>query len=268
MDLDRYRIKPGARIKLADIDTRDADGVPDDKEELGRCNEKTQERLAELQELLFAEHQRKLLIVLQGMDTSGKDGTVRHVMGGFNPSGVRVVPFRKPTEPELEHDFLWRVHAQVPATGEVVVFNRSHYEDVLIVRVRELVPAEVWRARYDQINDFERMLTESGTIVLKFFLHISKEEQRERLQERIDDPKKRWKFQHGDLAERALWKDYQKAYEDALTKTSTEHAPWYIVPADRKKVRNYIVGTVIEKTMDDLGMKYPEPDLSEVVIEE
>src|SRR6185436_13222684 len=142
MDLDRYRIKPGARIKLANIDTRDADGVPDDKEELGRRNEKTQERLADL----------------QGMDTSGKDGTVRHVMGGFNPSGVRVVPFRKPTEPELEHDFLWRVHAQVPATGEVVVFNRSHYEDVLIVRVRELVPAEVWRARYDQINDFERML--------------------------------------------------------------------------------------------------------------
>jgi PPK2 family polyphosphate:nucleotide phosphotransferase len=267
MDIDRYRVKPGSRVKLADVDTRDADGVPDDKDELARRNEEIQERLGELQELLYAEHQRKLLIVLQGMDTSGKDGTVRHVMAGFNPSGVRVVPFRKPTEPELEHDFLWRVHAQVPGKGEVVVFNRSHYEDVLVVRVHELVPAEVWRARYDQINDFERMLTESGTIVLKFFLHISMEEQRERLQERIDDPRKRWKFQHGDLAERKLWKDYQKAYEDALQKTSTEYAPWYIVPADRKKVRNFIAGTVIEKTLDGLGMKYPEPDLSDIVIE-
>jgi len=267
MDLDRYRIKPGARIKLADIDTRDADGVPDDKEELGRCNEKTQERLAELQELLFAEHQRKLLIVLQGMDTSGKDGTVRHVMGGFNPSGVRVVPFRKPTEPELEHDFLWRVHAQVPATGEVVVFNRSHYEDVLIVRVRELVPAEVWRARYDQINDFERMLQENGTVILKFFLHISRDEQRKRLQARVDDPKKCWKFQHGDLEERKFWKDYMDAYEDALSKTSTDWAPWYIVPANQKWYRNHLVGSIVVETLDKLHLKFPKCDLSGVVVE-
>jgi PPK2 family polyphosphate:nucleotide phosphotransferase len=209
----------------------------------------------------------KLLIVLQGMDTSGKDGTIRHVMGGFNAQSTRVASFRKPSLDELEHDFLWRIHRQVPAAGEIVVFNRSHYEDVLVVRVHNLVPKEEWQKRYAQIRDFERMLTETGTVILKFFLHITKDEQRARLQTRLDDPTKRWKFQSGDLEERKFWKEYQRAYEDALSKTSTEEAPWYVVPANQKWYRNYVVGSIVVKTLDDLQMKYPNPDLSKVVVE-
>ncbi len=223
--------------------------------------EKLTDKLGKLQELLFAEHKHKLLVVLQGMDTSGKDGTVRHVMRGVSPQSVRAVSFKKPTQAELEHDFLWRVHANVPASGEIVIFNRSHYEDVLIVRVHELVHEKIWRKRYDQINDFERMLAESGTTILKFFLHISNEEQRQRLQARLDDPTKRWKFQHGDIEERMLWNDYMKAYQDALEKTSTQWAPWTVVPADKKWVRNFVVAKMIVETLDDFGMKYPQPDL-------
>ncbi len=200
-------------------------------------------------------------VVLQGMDTSGKDGSVRHVMRGVSPQSVRAVSFKKPTEIELAHDFLWRVHAQVPAAGEIAIFNRSHYEDVLVVRVHSLVPEPVWRKRYAQIRDFERMLAETGTTILKFFLHIGKEEQRERLEARIKDPTKRWKFQHGDLEERKLWGEYTKAYEDALEETSSGDAPWIIVPANKKWFRNYVVAKTIVETLDGLKMKYPAPDL-------
>jgi PPK2 family polyphosphate:nucleotide phosphotransferase len=188
-------------------------------------------------------------------------------MGGFNPQSTRVVAFGRPTTEELAHDYLWRVHRQVPGKGEIVVFNRSHYEDVLVVRVHELVPKSIWGKRYEQINAFEEVLSESGTVILKFFLHISKDEQRARLQARIDDPSKRWKFQHGDLEERKFWAEYRRAYEDALSKTSTEHAPWYIVPADQKWYRNYVVGSVVAGALQDLNLKYPEPDLSDVTVE-
>jgi len=256
----RYRVKPGKKFDLDDIDPGETELAS--KNAATEQNAKMQGRLADLQELLYAEHKHKILIVLQGRDTSGKDGTVRHVMGGFNPAGVHVVSFKKPTQVELDHGYLWRVHAQVPASGDIVVFNRSHYEDVLIVRVHSLVPKDVWSKRYDQINDFERMLSETGTTVLKFFLHISKEEQRKRLEERVQDPAKRWKFQHTDIEERKLWDDYVKAYEVALEKTSTNWAPWYIVPANTKWYRNYVVGSIICQAMEKLKMRYPEPDLS------
>jgi PPK2 family polyphosphate:nucleotide phosphotransferase len=263
----RYRIDPDSKVRLKDYDPDDTSafdgGKKDGKAEVAQIGE----RLDELQELLYAEHKHKVLLLLQGMDTSGKDGTVRHVIGPMNPQGVRIVSFKKPTEDELAHDFLWRVHAQVPGAGELVVFNRSHYEDVLVVRVHNLVDEKVWRARYDQINDFERMLTESGTTIVKCFLHISRDEQRERLQARIDDPSKRWKFQHGDVEERKFWDEYQEAYEDVLSKTSTEHAPWYVIPANAKWYRDYLVASLLLDAMEELTMKYPEPDLSAEVIE-
>jgi PPK2 family polyphosphate:nucleotide phosphotransferase len=263
----RYRIKPGTKVDLDDFDPDDTSLVPGGKKAAADETDKLLEKLHDLQELLFAEHQRKLLVVLQGMDTSGKDGTVRHVMGAFDPAGVRVVSFKKPTDEELAHDFLWRVHAKTPGKGEVVVFNRSHYEDVLVVRVHDLVPKNVWKKRYEQINEFEQMMAENGTIILKFFLHISKSEQKKRLQERIDDPTKRWKFQHGDIEERKLWSEYRNAYEDALTKTSTSWAPWWIIPANTKWYRNYLVGKILVDTLGKLDMQYPQPDLSEEVIE-
>jgi PPK2 family polyphosphate:nucleotide phosphotransferase len=263
----RYRIKPGDRVSLDDYDPEETSLVKGGKKEASEKNETIKQRLSELQELLYAEHKHKVLVVLQGMDTSGKDGTVRHVMGGgFNPASVRVVSFKKPTDEELSHDFLWRVHAKTPASGEIAVFNRSHYEDVLVVRVHKLVPENVWKKRYDHINDFERVLTDSGTTIIKFFLHISKGEQKKRLQERIKDPTKRWKFQHGDIEERKLWKEYRKAYEDALEKTSTQWAPWIVVPANEKWYRNYIVATALVDALERLNMKYPRPDLSGVVI--
>jgi PPK2 family polyphosphate:nucleotide phosphotransferase len=260
-----HRIKPGQSVDLDDFDPDDTALLS--KTEGAKKNPKIQERIGELQELLYAGHAHKVLIILQGMDTSGKDGTIRHVMSAVNPQGLRVVSFKKPTDEELDHDFLWRVHARVPGNGEMVLFNRSHYEDVLIVRVHNLVPATMWKQRYDQINDFERMLVESGTLILKFFLHISKDEQRKRLQARIEDRTKRWKFQHGDLEERKLWAQYRKAYEDALQKTSTTAAPWYVVPANAKWHRNYVVGSVIVDALEALKMKYPRPNLSREVID-
>jgi PPK2 family polyphosphate:nucleotide phosphotransferase len=264
-DLKRYRVKPGSKIDLDEFDP-DEKKVIDDKETAIEKSAKIQERLGDLQELLYAEHKHKVLIVLQGMDTSGKDSTVRHVMGAFDPAGVRVVSFKKPTQSEVEHDFLWRVHQNVPGSGEITVFNRSHYEDVLVVRVHNLVPKDLWKKRYAHINDFERMLADHGTTILKFFLHISRDEQRKRLEERIKDPKKRWKFQHGDIEERKLWNNYMAAYRDALEKTSTNWAPWHIVPANTKWYRNYIVGNVILSALEKLKMRYPEPDLSNEVI--
>jgi PPK2 family polyphosphate:nucleotide phosphotransferase len=262
----KYLVRPGQRTSLSDYDPDDTSLVPGGKDEAKTKNSATQARLAELQELLYAGHERKLLIVLQGMDTSGKDGTIRHVMVGFNPVGTRIVSFKKPSLEEVDHDYLWRVHRQVPGKGEVAVFNRSHYEDVLIVRVHNLVPKSTWQKRYDQIKAFEQMLYDEGTVILKVFLHISKQEQRARLQARIEDPTKRWKFQQGDLDERELWKDYQRAYEDALSRTSTESAPWYVVPANQKWYRNYVVGSIVADVLESLHMKYPEPDLSGIVI--
>jgi len=254
-------------MRIANLATDGAELAPGDKDTTQKATEKLVVRLGELQELLYAEHRHKMLIVLQGMDTSGKDGTVRKVLRETSPQGVRVVSFKKPTEVELDHDYLWRIHAQVPASGELVVFNRSQYEDVLVVRVHSLVPPKVWRQRYDQINEFERMLSECGTTILKFFLHISRDEQRERLQARLDDPTKHWKFQHGDLDERKLWNDYMRAYEDVLNRTSTKWAPWHVVPADRKWARDWIVAKTVVSAMEKLRMRYPEPpDLDGVKI--
>jgi PPK2 family polyphosphate:nucleotide phosphotransferase len=205
-----------------------------------------------------------VLIVLQGMDTSGKDGTVRHVMSECSPQGVRVVSFKKPTQQELDHDYLWRIHAAMPASGEIAVFNRSHYEDVLVVRVHAKHPKRFWTDRFRQINDFERMLAENGTTILKFFLHISRKEQRERLQARIEDPTKRWKFEHGDLEERKLWTDYMKAYEEALAATSSSIAPWYVVPSNAKWFRNYVIARTIVEKLQSLDMRLPDPDLGDL----
>jgi PPK2 family polyphosphate:nucleotide phosphotransferase len=261
------RIRPSSRFRIDDYPTDGAAFAPGDKAKTQAATEQLVIRLGELQELLFAEHKRKILIILQGMDTSGKDGTVRRVLREVSPQGVRVVSFRKPTEVELDHDYLWRVHAHTPANGELVAFNRSHYEDVLVVRVHSLVPAAVWRKRYSQINHFENMLAECGTTVLKFFLHISPEEQRERLQARLDDPTKRWKFQHGDLDERKRWNDYMRAYEEAIRRTSTSWAPWHVIPADRKWARDWLVARAVVSALEKLRMRYPTPpDLDGVTI--
>lgn len=261
-----HRVEPGSKVQIKDLDP-DAMPLCDDKAEGKQRSAELQERLGELQELMYAEHRQKVLVILQGMDTSGKDGTVRHVMSGMSPAGVRVTSFRKPTSEEIGHDFLWRVHAKTPADGEIAVFNRSHYEDVLVVRVHNLVSEKVWGKRYKQINEFERTLSASGTTILKFFLNISKAEQRKRLQERIDDPKKHWKFQHGDIEERKLWDDYMKAYTDMLEQTSTKYAPWYVVPANAKWYRNLIVADVITDALESLKMEYPKIDLSGEVVE-
>lgn len=266
MKIDDYRLVPGKRVRLDRFDPDDTALVPGGKKDGEKKSRRIAARLDKLQERLYAEHRHKVLIVLQGMDTSGKDGTISHVAGAFNPQGVRIKSFKKPTPDELDRDYLWRAHATVPAAGEVVVFNRSHYEDVLVVRVHNLVPKAVWRHRFRQINDFERMLTETGTLILKFFLHISKDEQRVRLEERIQDSDSRWKYQHGDLEERKLWSEYTAAYEDALTKTTTDWAPWHVVPANAKWYRNYLIGSIVADSLAALKMHYPEPDLSSEVV--
>jgi PPK2 family polyphosphate:nucleotide phosphotransferase len=265
----KYRVEPGKKLRLSKYDPDDTSGVrggkAKGKEELVSLSAK----LDELQELLYANHDRKLLIVLQGMDTSGKDGTIRHVFDSVDPLGVRVESFKVPTSDELDRDFLWRVHMKVPRRGEIVIFNRSHYEDVLVVRVHNIVPEKIWRARYDQINAFEKLLADSGTTIVKFFLHIDRDEQKKRLQARLDDEKKQWKFAKGDLAERALWDDYTKAYEEALQRTSTESAPWYVVPSNPKWYRNHVIASVLIETLKGMKLKAPEPeeDLASVVIE-
>lgn len=264
--MDRYRIKPGSRVDLSQQDPNDKSAFPGGKREGRQQLLELNQRLEELQELLYAEHKQKVLIVLQAMDTGGKDGTIRHVFEGVNPQGVRVASFKKPTPEELDHDFLWRVYKQVPARGEIVIFNRSHYEDVLVVRVHGLAPKDLWSKRYDHINDFERILADQGTTILKFFLHIDIHEQKERLQARLDEPKKHWKFNPQDLEERKLWPKYIAAYEDAISKTSTDWAPWYVVPANRKWYRNLVVGTVIVETLQALNMRYPEPGFDPTAI--
>ena len=266
--MNAYLVRPGTKVSLEDHDPRDKgelDGGKDEaKEELARLNT----RLEELQELLYAEGRRRVLIVLQAMDAGGKDGTIRRVFDGVNPQGVRVASFKAPTSEELARDFLWRAHRQVPRDGEMVIFNRSHYEDVLVVRVRELAPREVVEQRYAQIADFERMLVESGTTIMKFFLHISREEQRERLQARVDDPAKHWKFNSGDLEERKLWDEYHRAFEIAMERTSTAEAPWWIIPSDRKWYRDLCVSRIVVETLESLGMKTPvAEDVEGVIVE-
>ena len=265
----RYRIEPGQPAQIASRDTRDVQGFNGDRSAGKTALKGLNNQLEELQELLYAEGKQKILIVLQAMDTGGKDGTIRHVFDGTNPQGVKVASFKKPTPQELAHDYLWRVHNHTPGSGEIAIFNRSHYEDVLVVRVHDLVPENRWRPRYDHINAFERLLADEGTTILKFFLHISKEEQKKRLQARLDEPHKTWKFAIGDLSERKLWDSYVEAYEEAITRTSTEQAPWYVIPADRKWYRNLAISTIIVDTLKRLGMEYPEPEegLDEIVIE-
>lgn len=267
--MERYRVRPGSPVDLSQWDPDDKSLFQENKTEGRKALLTLNERLETLQELLYAEHKQRLLIVLQAMDTGGKDGTIRHVFEGVNPQGVKVANFKKPTAEELDHDYLWRVHKHAPGKGKIAIFNRSHYEDVLVVRVHNLAPESTWRRRYAQINDFERMLAEEGTTILKFYLHIDKEEQKERLQARLEEPNKRWKFNPGDLEERKLWPEYIKAYEAVLSQTSTEWAPWYIIPANRKWYRNLVVATVIVETLEALEMQYPEPTLSpdRIVIE-
>jgi PPK2 family polyphosphate:nucleotide phosphotransferase len=259
MRFTRYLIKPGSKVRLTDWDPGDRSASPGSKEEDTKQLEKLSERLAELQNVLYAEHKHALLIVLQGMDTSGKDGTIRKVFSRVDPLGVRAVSFKAPTEEERDHDFLWRVHRHVPGKGEIVIFNRSHYEDVLVVRVHGLITDKERKRRYVHINNFEWLLADSGTTIVKFYLHISKEEQKKRLQERLEDPRKRWKFRVEDLAERERWHDYRKAYEDAMSATSTDWAPWYVVPADSEMNRNLFVSQVLLETLESLKMRYPKP---------
>jgi len=267
--LKKYRVKPGSQIELKEWDPDDTSAFHGEKDEAEGVLDELSTRLEELQELLYAEGKHRLLIVLQAMDTGGKDGVIRHVFDGTNPQGVKVSSFKVPTSLELAHDYLWRVHPHVPGNGEITIFNRSHYEDVLVVRVHNLVPPKVWGKRYHHINEFERILADEGTTILKFFLNISIDEQKERLQARLDEPKKHWKFSLGDLAERKLWPEYIKAYEAVLSQTSTEWAPWFIVPANKKWYRNYVIANILVKTLEGLKMRYPESedDLSGVVIE-
>ncbi len=265
----RYLVAPGQKIDLAKFDAGSTAGFKGGKAKVEAVFLKLNDRLEVLQEKLWAEGERGVLVVLQGMDTSGKDGTIRHAFEGVNPLGVRVASFKAPTEEERGHDFLWRVHPKMPGKGEMVIFNRSHYEDVLVARVRNLVPKKVWMARYEQINQFEKLCADHGTTIVKFYLHIDRDEQKQRLEARLADPIKRWKFRLGDLDDRAHWNDYMAAYQDVLAKTSTRWAPWYIVPANRKWFRDLVVATALVDALDALKIKDPQPaeDLSGVVIE-
>jgi PPK2 family polyphosphate:nucleotide phosphotransferase len=263
------RVTPGTDLDLSAIDPRSTPGFDGDKQDSKPVFHERRRRLAELQDLLYADGTQRLLVVLQATDTGGKDGTIRHVFKDVDPIGIHMWSFKKPSEEELAHDYLWRAHAKVPADGEVVVFNRSHYEDVLVVRVHGLIDDQRVQQRFAHIRDFERMLVEEGTTIVKVFLHISKEEQAERLQKRLDRPDKHWKFSSADLEERERWEDYQQAFRDAIDATSTEHAPWYVVPADRKWYRNLAVSTLLVEVLEELDMSYPppEPGLDDVVVE-
>ena len=261
------RIKPGAKVHLDTFDAGQTLGH--DKASALRTEGELEASLSSLQERLWAEAKHPILIVLQGIDAAGKDGTIRKVMDAFNPMGCDVTSFKVPTPLELSHDYLWRVHPHAPAKGSIAIFNRSHYEDVLVVRVHGFVPEAVWRKRYDQINDWERTLTDEGTTIVKFFLYIDKGEQKRRLQDRIDDPTKNWKFKSSDLPERALWDGYIAAFEECLERTSTEVAPWYLIPANRNWFRNLAVSRIVEETLDRLDPRYPppEPGLDKIVVE-
>jgi PPK2 family polyphosphate:nucleotide phosphotransferase len=264
---DVLRVRPGSKVRLARIDPEATHGRT--KAEAAPELEAGLARLTDLQDRIYAEGKRRVLVVLQGIDAAGKDGTIRHVMGAFNPQGCPVTSFKVPSAEELAHDYLWRVHHHTPGKGEIGIFNRSHYEDVLIVRVHDIVPKATWSRRFDHINAFERELADEGTTILKFFLYIDRDEQKARFQERLDDPTKRWKFRLGDLEERKLWDDYIAAYEDVLSRCSTEAAPWYVIPANRNWFRNLAVADILADTLEALDPRYPESteDLSSVVID-
>jgi PPK2 family polyphosphate:nucleotide phosphotransferase len=267
--MDRYRIAPNQTVDLSRWDPEDKSLFPIQKKEGKKLLKELNNELESLQELLYAEGKHKVLIVLQAMDAGGKDGTIRHVFEGVNPQGVKVASFKVPSKKEMAHDYLWRVHAQTPGKGEITIFNRSHYEDVLVVRVDQLVPETVWFKRYEHIRSFEKILADEGTTILKFYLHINKEEQKERFQDRLDEPDKNWKFSLGDLEKRGQWDQYIQAYQDLLEKTSTDYAPWYVIPANRKWYRNLVISTIIINTLNNLEMEFPEPedDLSGVSID-
>ena len=264
----RFRVNPGARLRLKDVDSA-FKGVHGDREGAEQESARYQLKLHDLQAVLYAERKHSLLICLQGMDTAGKDGTISHVLGAMNPQGCRTVAFKEPTVEEQAHDFLWRAHRATPAKGEVVIFNRSHYESVLIERVHELVPKKVWSRRYDRINSFERGMTESGTLILKFFLHISNKKQLKRFKDRLDDPSKRWKISEADYKEREYWDDYQEAYEEALSRCSTEGAPWFVIPSDHKWFRDLAVARIVVEQLEALKMSYPKPtvDIEKIRVE-
>lgn len=255
--LQKFKVEPGNKVRLKKIDPSFKGGHESHKAASGEIAH-YQEELRRLQDLLYAERRHSLLICLQALDTGGKDGAINHVLGAMNPQGCRVAAFKQPSAEELAHDFLWRAHKAAPARGEVVIFNRSHYEDVLVVRVHSLVPKEIWSRRYDQINDFEKTLVANGTHILKFFLHISKQEQLKRFKERLDDPAKRWKISEADYKERGFWGDYTAAYEDALSRCSTEHAPWFIIPSNHKWFRNLAIARIVVEHLQSLRMKYPK----------
>jgi PPK2 family polyphosphate:nucleotide phosphotransferase len=254
---EQFAVGPGTKVRLAQWDPDDTAGYKD-KEAAQEALARNIERLAELEYLLYAENRRALLVVLQAMDGGGKDGTIRHVMTGLNPQSCRVTAFKVPSAVELAHDFLWRVHAAAPAKGEIGIFNRSHYEDVLVVRVRRLAPKSVWSGRYLAINEFERTLAESGTVILKFFLHISKREQAKRLRARLEDPTKNWKLDPADFEDRGRWDRYMQAYEAALSRCSTPHAPWFVIPANKKWFRNLAVSDIMVGALERLHMKLPK----------
>lgn len=256
-----YLVPPHTKVKLSDYDPDDT-GKFDSKEEADLVLLKHQEKLFELQELLYAEGSRALLVILQGMDGAGKDSTIRHIFTGVNPQGCQVTSFKEPTPEELSHDFLWRVHRVVPARRMIGIFNRSHYEDVLVVRVHGNLSKQELSDRFREINNFEDLLTRNGTVILKFFLHISKNEQKKRLQARLDDPKKYWKVSPSDIKERKYWDDYIKAYEDVFRHCSTKHAPWYIIPANKKWYRNVVISKILVETLADLKLKYPKPNFN------
>lgn len=261
----KFIVEPGSRVRLGKIDPAFT-GKHQTHETAIEETAKEVERMDRLQYLLYADGSRSLLIVLQGLDAAGKDGVIRHLFTGMNPQGTFVFPFKQPDKSELAHDFLWRVHQCAPGDGEVVIYNRSHYEDVLAVRVHKLVPRSVWSKRYDLINGFEKMLTENHTCILKFYLHISPDEQLARFRQRLDDPKRRWKISDSDYSERELWPKYMEAYEDAIALTSSKRAPWYVIPSNHKWFRNLAISQIVADTMDEMGLKLPPPRVDLAVI--
>ena len=268
-DLSRYRVAPGTDVDLSKWDPGDASLVPGGKEEANERLNVLRVDLRKLQEVMYAQSKHKVLVVFQGMDTAGKDGTIKNVFRDVNPHGISIASFKVPSEEELSHDYLWRVHEHSPAKGRITIFNRSHYEDVLVVRVHGIVSKETCEKRYRHINEFERMLAEEGAVILKFFLHIDLAEQKERFLKRLQNPEKRWKFNPNDVEERKLWPKYMEAYRDAIAATSTEYAPWHIIPSNKKWYRNWLAGAIVTKRLEQLHMTYPEPgnNADEIVIE-
>ena len=264
-----HRIEPGSDVDLSAIDPADVSRAPGDKAATKEASEALVERLAHLQDILWARQRERVLVVLQGIDTSGKGGTVEHVFGAVNPAGLRVVSFKAPSESELARDYLWRVHANVPQGGEIAVFDRSHYEDVIAVRVQDLVPEARWRKRFDHINAFEQLLADEGTTVIKVLLHISKDEQKRRLEARLEQPHKHWKMRLSDLDARKRWDDYQAAFEEAVERTATAHAPWHVIPADKKWYRNWAVATIVTGVLEGMDLSWPESedDLTGIVVD-